>query len=869
MSRHGGNMRELAKEAGRTRDRILDFSANINPLGPPPWLRQVVNRHLEEVTRYPDPDCHELIATAAEALGVAPGMLIAANGTSELLFALPRCMNPGRALIVAPAYVDYAPACELAGIRVEYFILSPDREFRPDMQNLGAAIRAHDLVFIGRPNNPTGITTGAADLRELMRSHPLATFVIDEAFIDFCAPHTSLLPDLPENAVLLRSMTKFFAIPGLRLGLAAAPERLAGIMRKQVTPWSVNCLAQQVGIRALRDHGYAVRTRETTARLRQDLASALGRIPDLRVYPGTANFLLLRLTGTADDAAEVQRRLLKNDGIAIRTCGDYEGLDMSFLRVAVRNADENARLVQALDRALHSDTKQVRPRARAARARLMLQGTGSNVGKSLMVTAFCRILLQDGFAVAPFKAQNMALNSFVTADGCEMGRAQVLQAQACRLAPDVRMNPILLKPCSDTGCQVVCMGHPAGRMRSADYMQDRSQVFQVVTEAFDSLAAEHEIILLEGAGSPAEVNLRQYDIVNMRMARHARSPVLLVGDIDRGGVYASFIGSMAVMEEWERALVRGFLVNMFRGDACLLETAHAYVSAYTGRPVVGVVPFIHDHGLPEEDAVSFKAGALGGYGSAGPGSADAAPADFVDIAVLDLPHISNFTDIDPLRIEPDVRLRVVRKPGDLGSPDALIIPGSKNVINDIYFLQAQGLWRCIREIADRGKAGVVGIYGGFQMLGESIADPEAVESSGRTESGLGLIPMHTCLSPDKTLLQARATHRPSGHALRGYEIHHGHTRLPERLEPVIVRRDNEPIGFATEKGNVWGTYLHGVFDADEFRRWFIDDLRKRKGIAPQGRVLAVYDIEPAIDRLADMVRANTDLPTIKRIMGLA
>ncbi|MBG3876865.1 cobyric acid synthase, partial [Desulfovibrio oxamicus] len=304
----------------------------------------------------------------------------------------------------------------------------------------------------------------------------------------------------------------------------------------------------------------------------------------------------------------------------------------------------------------------------------MVQGTCSNAGKSILAAAFCRIFLQDGLRVAPFKAQNMALNSCVTSDGLEMGRAQAVQAAACRLDPDVRMNPVLLKPCSDVGSQVIVMGRPVGVMRVRQYVDYKPRARDAAFAAYDSLAAEHDVMVIEGAGSPAEINLKAHDIVNMAMARHAGARVLLVGDIDRGGVFAALVGTMELLEDWERNHVAGYLLNKFRGDASLLDPALDFMKQRTGRPVLGVVPYLRDLGLPEEDSVSFKEGLPGlrglRDGAAGEGGVvpDTLPAIVLDIVLVDLPHISNFTDVDALRGEPDVRLRVARTPADLPAP---------------------------------------------------------------------------------------------------------------------------------------------------------------------------------------------------------
>lgn len=554
------------------------------------------------------------------------------------------------------------------------------------------------------------------------------------------------------------------------------------------------------------------------------------------------------------DASGLAKRLLSK-GVAIRVCANFQGLDRRYFRVAVRSDKDNRTLVEALREILEVRTPLASPRRTPA---LMFQGLTSSAGKSVLSAAFCRILLQDGYNVFPFKSQNMALNSFVTAEGKEMGRAQVVQAQACRKDPDVRMNPVLLKPNSDTGCQVIVMGTPVGNMNVAEYVRYKPQAWEKAREAYDSLAREADCLVIEGAGSPAEVNLKHHDIVNMRVAEYASAPVLLVGDIDRGGVFASFVGTMEVLERWERDLVAGFVINRFRGDARLLAQALEYTEQRTGKPVLGVVPYLADLGLPEEDSVAFKSGALDGNKNT-----EAA----VEIAVVDLPHISNFNDFDPFRIEPDVKLTIVRSREDLNEPEAVIIPGSKNVIGDLKYLMEKGTADRILELLGGGRTQLIGVCGGFQMLGQEIRDPHGIESADGSIRGLGILPVSTTLLEWKTLVQTSALHLPSNMSVKGYEIHHGRTDAGT-LPPVIRRADGEVIGAGTPDGRVWGTYLHGIFDADEFRRWFIDRLRSGCGLAPLGKVVARYDLDAALDRLAAVVRQKLPVEEIYRIMGL-
>jgi cobyric acid synthase CobQ len=428
------------------------------------------------------------------------------------------------------------------------------------------------------------------------------------------------------------------------------------------------------------------------------------------------------------------------------------------------------------------------------------------------------------------------------------------------------MNPILLKPNSETGSQVILNGKPVGNMDVEAYIRYKPEAFKVAQQAYDSLASEVDVMVLEGAGSPGEVNLKRHDIVNMAMAEYAKAPVVIVGDIDRGGVFASFIGTLEVLSEKERASVAGFIVNRFRGRQELLADAMSYVLNHTGLPTFGVVPYLRNLGLPEEDSVTFKEL---------PELAPARDSGLLDIVVIDLPHISNFTDIDALRIEPDVAVRIVRKPDLLGKPDAVILPGSKNVIGDLQALKDRGLEEPLLKLAQEGKTRIVGLCGGFQMLGQSIADPTGLESAKQKIPGLGLLPVETVLLPEKTLKAVKATYSTTGLALHGYEIHHGVTTVcigassQGGSQVAVVREDGEAIGFSSSDGTILGTYLHGFFDADIFRRAFLDELRQVRGWPQLKQVQAVFDVEPALDRLADVVRANVDVQALYKRMGLS
>jgi len=861
---HGGNIRKLAVAAGRSPENIIDFSANINPIGPPEWLRPIISSHLSSVVHYPEPDCSLLRAAIGTRSGVKEEEVLVGNGSTELLYLLPRALPVSRALIPVPSYSDYVRAAEAAGQPVEMISLREDQGFGMDLSFLGSRLSGNELVFIGQPNNPTGRSVDTEALRSLVLNYPSTLFAVDESFIDFIEGKESLLLNRPDNVIVLRSLTKFYAIPGLRLGFAIGDVGLIAKMERLIPSWSVNGLAQAVGERIMQDDGcYATRSRTFVQAEREFLLKELQSLSGLTVYPGEANFFLLRIDRKGLDAPTLAKQLLSR-GIAIRVCDNFNGLDGRFFRVAVRTRDENLQLVSGLKQALSPSLSIHDAPSRKKKPALMFQGTSSNAGKSVLAAALCRILLQDGYRVAPFKSQNMSLNSFVTRDGGEMGRAQVVQAQACRIDPDVRMNPILLKPTDDTGAQVILWGKPVGNMDVEQYIKYKPDAFEAAKRAFDSLSEENDVIVLEGAGSPAEVNLKSHDIANMRMADYAGATVVLVGDIDRGGVFASFVGTLEVLSEWERRLVAGFVINRFRGKKSLLDPAIEYTELHTGRPFFGVVPYLHDLGLPQEDSVEFKSA---GYDSSSSGDERREGKEKVEIAVIDLPHISNFTDFDAFRIEPDVRLLLVRSLKDLNEPDVVILPGSKNVIGDLRFIRQSGLAGKITALAARGQTEVVGLCGGFQMLGEKISDPYGIEYRNEVAQGLGLLPVSTVMAREKTLLRAEGLHLPSGLRVGGYEIHHGQTD-GKSLPPTVVREDGEHIGAGLESGLTWGTYLHGIFDSDGFRRWFIDRLRVRRGLSPVGKVCSVYDLEPALDRLADEVRKSLKLGEIYRLMGL-
>lgn len=502
---------------------------------------------------------------------------------------------------------------------------------------------------------------------------------------------------------------------------------------------------------------------------------------------------------------------------------------------------------------------------------IMLQGTSSHVGKSVLAAALCRIFLQEGRRVAPFKAQNMALNSYVTADGLEMGRAQVAQAEAAGLAPSADMNPVLLKPTGNSCSQVIINGISVGNMSARAYHKEYAlTAFSAVKDALARLSERYDTLVIEGAGSPAEVNLKSHDIVNMRVAKYLQAPVLLVADVDRGGSLAALVGTLELLDEEERALVKGMIINKFRGDVSLFASAVSFLEEKTGKPVLGVIPYIEDLTIDDEDSVSLE-----DKGSVKAGGD-------IRIAVIRLPKISNFTDFDSLQGEDDVSLQYISEPDSLGYADLIILPGSKNTIEDMEWLRSSGMEGAIRQALAKGVP-VIGICGGYQMLGQHIIDDGHAESEEGRAEGLHLLPVETTFTARKSLAQVQGAcyelpflgYTVSADKLEGYEIHMGSTAdtgKEDALHPIIVTtRSGQACHIvhstARRDGLVWGTYMHGIFDNDAFRRDIINCLRQKKGLHPlpvQHNFRA--EKQKGYDALAHIVRSHLDMDKLRRIM---
>lgn len=527
--------------------------------------------------------------------------------------------------------------------------------------------------------------------------------------------------------------------------------------------------------------------------------------------------------------------------------------------------------------------------------KIMVQGTMSNSGKSFLVAGLCRILKQDGYRTAPFKSQNMALNSYITKNGLEIGRAQAMQAEAAGIEPTVEMNPILLKPTSQMGSQVIVNGEVYGNLRAMDYYRRKPEFIPAVKEAFGKLEEKFDAIVIEGAGSPAEINLRDNDIVNMGLAELVDAPVILVGDIDRGGVFASLYGTVSLLEPREQARIKGLVINKFRGDKKILEPGLRMIEEKLHIPVIGVIP-MEQIDLDDEDSLSDRLTRTGSEEMIKGG---------LDLAVIRLPHISNFTDFNALERHAGVQLRYVERASQLGNPDLILLPGTKNTISDLIWLRESGLEPAILRKTEFDRVPVIGICGGYQMLGEQLSDPNGVEGEeGRIIRGMGLLPARTVFEQRKTRGQTEVILRKNtgmfekcdvGTRITGYEIHMGITELTGKAKPIFARNPEQTEkengtesfhdqerqvqtsqtwesqnweGLEREDGLVLGTYLHGLFDNEELTEALLEKLAKKKGISLEMTTESQESYKQRqYDKLADLVRESLDMEAIYRIMG--
>ncbi|WP_028975225.1 cobyric acid synthase [Spirochaeta cellobiosiphila] len=848
--KHGGHIAEYLKKWDIPEEDILDYSANINPLGYPDWLRAVINIELDRIEHYPEPHQESLKEAYSQSWSIDPKEIIFANGATEILFFTLFTLKPSKVLLLSPSYGDYRDACLKLNIPIIELESGWENNFVPSLEDFKLALEnlpKDSMVILGNPNNPSGLVVEKS-LIDLCQSRSEVTLLLDESFIDLTDKSKDQYPTT--DYLVMRSLTKAWAIPGLRLGYLQGPAPILSSIEHNIPQWSVNRLAAAVGRELLTHKKYLKESQKMIEKERNYLKNELkGR--GFWVAPGEANFLLFRLPQNYSPSDFYD--FLASQGLFIRLYKDVKGLDDYDFRIAVKDHFSNSRLIERINAFVKQPHPSTQRKHRLTPKRLMILGTASNAGKSLMVMAFCRIFRDLGYSVAPFKAQNMSLNSFVTSHGEEIGRAQALQALAAGIEADARMNPVLLKPTSDQGSQIIVCGKPWDQLQARAYYQKREYLWSQITQSYENLSRDYDMIIMEGAGSPGEINLKKYDMVNMAMAKYAQSPVLLTGDIDKGGVYASFYGHMNVMAQWERNLVKGFLVNKFRGDVSFLTEAHDQVLKELGKPVVGIIPYQHNHGLPEEDSVSYDLH----FQSKGSG--------LINLGIVRLGHLSNFTDIAPFQQE-EVNLISIDTVEDMDKVPlhGIILPGTKRTIEDLRHLKKDGRFQAIKEYARRKNSLVIGICGGFQMMGLSISDNLGIEEApGTEEEGLGLLPLHTQLMREKHLVQMNSRHKEYALKVAGYEIHHGATEIPEDWDLF-----EEPgLGAQNPRDNHWGSYLHGIFDNDDFRHRFLQELLDKHHIDIMPK-WGSYNVEAKIKHFTEVVRESIDMDYIKKIMGL-
>ena len=841
---HGGQINHLAEQAGVSPDEILDLSASIHPFGFPQWTRSLISSEVEKLVHYPEDHSDQLKKVVAQRYQCSTSQVLCGNGSSELLYCLARALEQSRMVIPVPAYVDYYRAFEVAGWDIIEVSCFNHQTGLHEWRKLYSTVQPNDFVILGHPINPTGQIMPIKELKSWIKANPKVTFIIDEAFADYLEDSDRISLNRPTNVMVLCSLTKFYAMPGLRCGMLLADQAFIQSCRDQLPPWSMNHLAQQFAIKALSDIHYPKEQRLKTVELKACFMNKLRSYSKLKVYASQANYVLIK----TQNAQQLSDHLLNSAKIAVRQAFNFRSLSEHFIRISLPDEHGQERLFEALN-----TFYKLKPEKKQKTYRLMIQGTASNAGKSLIVTALCRIFSRRGLNVAPFKSQNMSLNSCVCRDGYEIARAQLLQSMACSLPPAPEMNPILLKPDGPGRSQVVVLGKSRGSMSVKEYHAKHKEFFEISLKAFADLSQQVDLVIVEGAGSISEINLRDVDLVNMPFAEAIQAPTLIVGNIDLGGVYGSLVGSMELLSESKRKLVKGYLINRFRGDASLLKPAHDEVKGLTHKPFLGVVNYLDNLRLPEEDSVAFSNPK---WGKSGQGQ-------YIDIVVIDVGYASNVNDFEALLLEEDVQLRKVTQVDQLGHPDVVILPGSKNIFLSLENLKATGLSSAITNL---NNIEILGICGGLALLSNRINDPHGVEAKlAASEKACGLLDLEIELQKDKRLTHTTVTWSEFAIQSSIYEMHNGKIINPNS-EFIAMNPNGIHLAWRSPKQpQIWGTWCHGLFDDDAFRRAWLNRLRVKKG----WKALAqnqTFNLEVEIDRWADHVEKHCDIDAIWKII---
>jgi len=863
-------------DAFRYKDIRHNFSSNIFSHADLSRLKIFLASRLDAIGNYPEPEPRTLEALIARRCGVAEECVLVTSGATEAIYLIAASFtaNPSpkgegsgffsRAVIPSPTFSEYADACKQAGISVVYTPLLPSGGTEGE-----AGFGASSSLWLCNPNNPTGTILPKAKVLRLAAQYSL--LVLDQSYEDY-----TLEPLLTpaeaveaENILQLHSLTKTYCIPGLRVGYIVGNVSLISQLRRHLRPWSVNALAIEAATWLITNNVHVLPNLSPYLAEAQRLRDALNTIPGISVEPTQTSFMLCRIEGCT--AAQLKDDLANHYGLLIRDASNFEGLSPHHFRVAAQTREEDDELIEDLRMMIDeyqgegqaiSNQQSSISNQQSAVSHVMLAGTGSDVGKSVLATALCRIFLQDGYHPAPFKAQNMALNSYATPDGLEIGRAQAAQAEAAGVPCHTDMNPLLLKPQSDHTSQVVLNGKPIGNRSAYDYWRRKGVGGTIdfraeVNAAFDRLATHYNPIVMEGAGSVSELNLRDTDLVNLPMARHAKAAVILVADIDRGGVFASVYGSIALQTPEDHKLIKGIIINKFRGDLSLFDEGRRLLEDLCGVPVLGVVPYLPDVHIEEEDSVAIAT------------KSHRAEEGRINIAVVLLRHISNYTDFDALEQDARIHLFYTNNVDDLSQADIIVLPGSKSTLDDLRELRRNGCAQAIQRAHRKGTT-VIGICGGFQMMGVEVLDPEHVEGDLERLPGLGLLPVTTTMNGEKITRQVQFSQVSDGISIgttgSAYEIHMGTTQPFDNApaSPFALLDDGREDGYRVSD-RLWGTYLHGVLDNAPVVEELLAPFASRLAEGAKPFDYAAFK-EEQYNRLADHVRKHVDMKRLYEIL---